>query len=117
MALFVDSPKIKRGLGLAFGAHFLHDFSISRYQTKYQGLIQKIKVHIESKQTVHYICFFLFLLLLRSHYVADLIKKLEFHLMVSSVLLKNKFRHAKIIALKIGILMSETACINPLMCY
>ena len=60
MALFVDSPKIKRGLGLAFGAHFLHDFSISRYQTKYQGLIQRIKVHIESKQTVHYIRFFIF---------------------------------------------------------
>ena len=37
--------KLKRGLGLAFGAHFLHDFSIkmsmsylislSRYQTKF----------------------------------------------------------------------------------
>ena len=37
--------------------------------------------------------------------------------MESSVLLKNKFKHAKIIALKIGIVMSETACINPLMCY
>ena len=30
-------------------------------------------------------------MLLRSHYVADLIKKLEFHLMVVSVLLKGKF--------------------------
>ena len=24
-------PKLKRGLGLAFGAHFLHDFSIKMF--------------------------------------------------------------------------------------
>ena len=28
MAVLGDLPKLKRGLGPAFGAHFLHDFSI-----------------------------------------------------------------------------------------
>ena len=28
MAVFSYSSKLKRGLGLAFGSHFLHDFTI-----------------------------------------------------------------------------------------
>ena len=31
MAVLAYLPKLKRGLGLAFGAHFLHDFSIKYY--------------------------------------------------------------------------------------
>ena len=52
--------------------------------------------------------------LLCSSCIADLIKKLEFCLAVVSVLLKIKLGHAQIGVLKIGILMSKTACINPL---
>ena len=44
----------------------------------------------ESKKTIHYNLFFIFLLLC-SLYVADLIKTLELHLMVVSVLLKVNF--------------------------
>ena len=44
-----------------------------------------------------------------SHYVADLIKKLELCLMVNLVLLKIKFGHAQISVPKISILMSKTA--------
>ena len=43
---------------------------------------------VETNYTLH--LFFIFLLLC-SHYVADLIKKLGLHLMVVSVLLKVKF--------------------------
>ena len=55
-------------------------------------------------------------MLLCSHYVADLIKKLEFCLMVVSDLLKIKFGHAQISVSKIGIPMSKTACISPSYC-
>ena len=48
-----------------------------------------------------------------SHYVTDLIKKLETRLMVVSIFLKIKFRHAQISVPQIGISMSKTACINP----
>ena len=50
-------------------------------------------------------------MLLFSHYVAGLIKKLEFCLMVVSDLLKIKFGHAQISVPKIGILMSKTVFI------
>ena len=63
----------------------------------------------KSKQTIHYIFFFIFLLLY-SHYVADLIKKLELYLMVVSV--KVNIGHAQITVPKISTLMSKTACIN-----
>ena len=61
-----------------------------------------------SKQTLH---LFLIFLLLCSHYVSDLIKKLELLIMV--VLLRVKFGHAHISVPKIGVPMSKTACINP----
>ena len=63
-------------------------------------------------QTIHHI-YLLFPSLLCSHYVADLIKKLELRLMVVSVLLEIKFGHAQISVPKIGIPMSKNACINP----
>ena len=63
-----------------------------------------------NKLYITFFYFFIFLLLC-SHYVADLIKKLELHLMVVSVLLKIKFRQPKISVPKIGIL--KTACMNP----
>ena len=56
--------------------------------------------------------FFIFSLLC-SHYVADLIKKLEMNLMVVSVLLEIKFGHAQLSLPKIGIRMLKAACINP----
>ena len=31
MAVLGHLPKLKRDLGLAFGAHFLHDFSIKMF--------------------------------------------------------------------------------------
>ena len=58
---------------------------------------------------------FIIFSLLCSHYVIDLIKKLEKRLMVVSIFLKIKFRHAQMSVPKIGILMSKTASINP--CY
>ena len=110
-------------------AHTFQNFCGSCYniQSK-QGLIQKEKVHIdceegaqisiftnkiaiqwwpniimkESKQTN--ITFIIFSLLC-SHYVADLIKKLEMLLMVVPVFLKIKFRQAQISVTKIGIPM------------
>ena len=59
---------------------------------------------VQKNYTLH--LFFIFLLLY-------LIKKLELRLMLVSVLLKIKFGHTQISVPKIGILMSETACINP----
>ena len=56
--------------------------------------------------------FFIFSLLC-SHYVADLIKKLELNLMVVSVLLEIKFGHAQLSLPKIGIRMLKAACISP----
>ena len=84
------------------------------------GLIQKEKVHIicekgaqssilankivtqwwpnfiikDSNQTIHW--FFFIFSLLCLHYIADLIKKLEWHLMIVSVLLEIKFEHAQV---------------------
>ena len=55
-------------------------------------------------------------MLLFSHYVAGLIKKLEFCLMVVSDLLKIKFGHAQISVPKIGIPMSKTAFISRSYC-
>ena len=51
--------------------------------------------------------------LLCSHYVIDLIKKLETRLMVVTIFLKIKFKHGQISVPKIGISMSKTAYINP----
>ena len=65
---------------------------------------------VQTNYTLH---LFLILLLLCSHYVPDLIKKLELCLMVVSVLLKIKFGHVQISVPKMSILMSTTACINP----
>ena len=53
--------------------------------------------------------FFLF----SRYYIADLIKKLEWRLMIVSVLLEIKFEHAQVSVPKIGLRMSKTACINP----
>ena len=46
MAVLGYTPKLKRGLGLAFGAHFLHDFSIKNvpYLMLYQWT--KFQCHI-----------------------------------------------------------------------
>ena len=46
MAVSGHLPKLKRGLGLAFGAHFLHDFSIKNvpYLILYQWT--KFQCHI-----------------------------------------------------------------------
>ena len=65
---------------------------------------------VQINYTVH---FFVIFFLLCSHYVADLLKKLEWCLMVVSVLLKNNFGQAQISVPKIGIPMSKTVCINP----
>ena len=65
---------------------------------------------VQKNYTLH--LFFIFSLLY-SHYVVDLIKKLELRLMEASVLLKIKFGHTQISVPKIGIPMRKTACINP----
>ena len=95
-----------------------------------QWLIQKEKIDIDSVKGAQismladkidesilsfrspnkpYITFIFYFLVI----VADLIKKLELHIMVVSVLFKIKFGHVQIYAPKIGIPMSKTACINP----
>ena len=56
---------------------------------------------------------FIIFSLLCSHYVSDLIKKLETRLMVVSIFRKIKFRHAQISVPKIGISMLKTTSINP----
>ena len=118
-------------------SHFAYSVRCILYSLKaYQWLMQKEKVHIDcekdaqisilanniltqwwlniiikkSKQTLH---LFLIFLLLCSHYVSDLIKKLELCIMVVSVLFRVKFGHAHISVPKIGVPMSKTACINP----
>ena len=60
---------------------------------------------VQTNYTLH--LFFIFLLLC-SHYIADLIKKLELHLIIVSVLLEIKFGHAQISVPKIGLPMSKT---------
>ena len=60
---------------------------------------------VQTNYTLH--LFFIFLLLCL-HYIADLIKKLQLHLMIVSVLLEIKFGHAQISVPKIGLPMSKT---------
>ena len=83
--------------------------------TQISILANKIATQVRSPKelSIHYI-YFLFSRLLCSYYIADLIKKLEMCFMVVSVILKIEFGHTQISVLKIGIPMSETACINPL---
>ena len=69
--------------------------------------------HKSGVQTNYPLHLFFICLLLCSHYIADLIKKLELCLMVVSDLLKIEFGHTQISVPKIGIPMSKTACINP----
>ena len=71
------------------------------------------QVRIPKELSIHYI-YFLFSRLLCSYYIADLIKKLEMCFIVVSVILTIEFGHTQISVPKIGIPMSETACINPL---
>ena len=44
MAALGHLPKLKRGLGLAFGAHFLHDFSIIMFLIYYSIYGQRFNV-------------------------------------------------------------------------
>ena len=83
--------------------------------TQISILANKIATQVRSPKelSIHYI-YFLFSRLLCSYYIADLIKKLEMCFMVVSVILKIEFGLTQISVLKIGIPMSETACINPL---
>ena len=62
---------------------------------------------VQTNYTLHFI-----FLLVYSHYIADLIKKLELCLMIVSVLLEIKFGHVQISLPKISLSMSKTACIN-----
>ena len=64
-------------------------------------------------QTNYILHLFFISSLLCSHYIADLMKKLELHSMIVSVLLEIKFGHAQISVPKIGLPMSKAACINP----
>ena len=75
-------------------------------------LANQIETQVRSLKKLFITCIFFFLLLC-SHYVADLIKKLGLCLMVVSVLLKIEFGPTQISVPKIGIPMSKTACINP----
>ena len=51
--------------------------------------------------------------LLCSYYVNDIIKKLQFHLLVVIILFKTEFGHAQKTVPKIGKLVLKTACFNP----
>ena len=64
------------------------------------------------KQATHYNCFVVFLLLY-SCYVTDMIKKLEFRLLVVMILFNIQFGHAQISVPKISKLMPKATCINP----
>ena len=55
----------------------------------------------------------LFILSLCS-YCVNIIKNLELRLLIVLIKCKITFEHAKISVPKIGILMSKTACINPI---
>ena len=68
--------------------------------------------HKSGVQTNYPLHLFFICLLLCSHYIADLIKKLELCLMVVSDLLKIELGHTQISVPKIGIPMSKTACIK-----
>ena len=65
---------------------------------------------VQTNYTLH---LFFISSLLCSHYIADLMKKLELHSMIVSVLLEIKFGHAQISVPKSGLPMSKAACINP----
>ena len=57
---------------------------------------------------------FVFFSLLCSYYVNDIIKKLELHLLVVTILFKTtEFGHAQISVPKIGKPMPKTACFSP----
>ena len=64
----------------------------------------------ESKQTN--ITFVYYLSLLCSHYVNDLIKKLQIHLMVVSIFLKIKFKHGQLLCPK-SVYWCQKQSINP----
>ena len=66
---------------------------------------------MEPKQATHYNHFDVFSLLC-SHYVIDMIKKLELHLLVDIISFKIEFGHIRISVPKIGTPMLKTACIN-----
>ena len=70
---------------------------------------------ILSLRSPNELTFHLFIIfsLLCSHYVIDLIKKLETRLMIVSIFHKIKFRQTEISVPRISISMSKTACINP----
>ena len=46
MAVFGHLPKLKRHLGLAFGEHFLHDFSIKMFPCLILYQLTKFQSHI-----------------------------------------------------------------------
>ena len=56
MAVLGYFTKLKRGLGLAFGAHFLHDFSINTLLTDKVSML-----YLFSFSTYHTKCFIKFL--------------------------------------------------------
>ena len=51
MAVFGYSAKLKRGLGLAFGTHFLHDFSI-KILFNYLSMDKVSMSHLISSQDI-----------------------------------------------------------------
>ena len=67
---------------------------------------------MELKQTTHYNYFVIFSLPCSCYY-ADMIKKLELHLLVGVILFKVEFGHCQISVPKISKLMSKIAYINP----
>ena len=85
-------------------------FSPTRFQHNDNDPI--LSLRSPNKLVLHLFVFSIF-----SHYVTDLIKTLEMRLMVVSVFLKIKFRHAQISVPKTGIPMSKSACINPWLLY
>ena len=44
MAVLGYFPELKRGLGIAFGLHFLHDFSIEMFLIQYSIIWQSFNV-------------------------------------------------------------------------
>ena len=52
MAVLGYLPKLKRGLGLAFGAHFLHDFSIKMFFIQYSIIGQNFNVTFFPSQVI-----------------------------------------------------------------
>ena len=53
MTVLGYSPKLKRGMGLAFGAHFLHDFSIKKHSLFNALSMGKVSMsHLFSSQDI-----------------------------------------------------------------